>query len=102
MLPSSYRPISLKGTKGKLVDRFLLPEVFRELRSAACYVTSISGSDAHTARHCTWPALLKESIEILKGGDWQAPFSCMWPKPLSLMGRSPPIQAHYPDYRPTC
>jgi hypothetical protein len=67
-LPSSYRPISLLDTVGKLFEKILLARVLREVSERGCYVTSSLGFDPGTAQHYSWSALLKESTETSTRG----------------------------------
>jgi hypothetical protein len=60
-LPSSYRPISLLDTVGKLFEKILLGRVLREVSERGLLRDEQFGFRPGTARHYSWPALLKES-----------------------------------------
>jgi hypothetical protein len=83
-MPSSYRPIILLDTEGKLFQKILFASVLREQTGAVCYVTSSSGSDPDTALRHSWYASLKESIKTLTKRDrpgfpgCDKPFDTVW------------------------
>jgi hypothetical protein len=57
-LPSSYRPISLLDTNGKLFEKILLAKILHEVTNADWCETSSLGSDPGIAHPCSWPASL--------------------------------------------
>jgi len=59
-LPSSYWPISLLDTIGKLFEKILLVRIIQVVRNAGCCETSSLRSDPKIPRHCSWPASLNE------------------------------------------
>jgi hypothetical protein len=58
-LPSSYRPISLLDTIGKLFEKLLLARILHEVTCADYCGMSSLGLDPNTARRCSWSASLK-------------------------------------------
>jgi hypothetical protein len=56
-LPSSYRPISVLDTVGKLFEKILLTRVLREVNENGLLRDELLG---FRRRRCSWPALLKE------------------------------------------
>jgi hypothetical protein len=86
MLPSSYRPISLLDTAGKLFEEILLTRVLTEVNERGLLCDEQFVFRHRYSTRCSWPALLKESTETMMRGDRPAPFSWMWPKPSTLHG----------------
>jgi hypothetical protein len=74
-LHSSYRPISLLDTVGKLFEKILLARVLRGVSERGLLCDSSMGFDPGTARHYTWPAFLKESTETSTRGGKPARLS---------------------------
>jgi hypothetical protein len=63
--PSSYRPISLFDTVGKLFEKMVLTSVLREVNERGLLRDEQFGFRPKPGRRCSWPALLKESTETL-------------------------------------
>lgn len=66
-LPSSCRPISLLDYVGKLFEMVLLTRVMWEMNLCRLLHDRQLGFDPHTVQCCSWPILLKESLETLAG-----------------------------------
>jgi hypothetical protein len=67
-LPSTYRPISLLDTVVKIFEKILLARVLREVSERGLLRDERFGFDPGTARHYSWPALLKESTQTSTRG----------------------------------
>ena len=59
-LPSSYRPISLLDTIGKLFEKILLGRILHEVKERGLMRDEQFGLDPDIARPRSWPASLKE------------------------------------------
>ena len=58
--PSSYRPISLLDTIGKLFEKILLTRILYEVGERGLLRAKSLGFDPGIARPCSWPASLNE------------------------------------------
>ena len=59
-LPSSYRPISLLDSIGKLFEKIILASILHEVSERGLMRDEHLGSDPSIARPCSWPVSLKE------------------------------------------
>jgi hypothetical protein len=64
-LPTSFRPISLLDTIGKLFEKILLTRILHEVVERGLLRNEQFGFRTGIARPCSWPASLKESTGTL-------------------------------------
>jgi hypothetical protein len=69
MQPSSYRPISLLDTVGKLFVKILLTRFLREVNERGLLRNEQSGFRPKHSTTVHWPAILKESTQTLTRGS---------------------------------
>jgi hypothetical protein len=92
-LPSSYRPINLLNTIGKVFEKILLCRILSEVRGVGYCVMNSLVSDQNIAHPCSWPACLSFQKPWREAAHRRG-FRCCGQGIRNRMGRRPCLQVH--------